>query len=71
MVEAIHHHRISLTHLVLLPPAPRTVLLHLLQEFDNNLGRRPDKDLPLSTLLSVRHSFKAIGEDGHADHGGR
>jgi hypothetical protein len=47
------------------------MLLHLLQKFDDDLGRRADEDLPLSTLLSVRHSLQAIGEDGHANHGGR
>ena len=30
-----------------------TMLLHTLQKLDNNLGRRTDKDLPLSALFSV------------------
>jgi hypothetical protein len=45
-----------------------TVLLHLLEELDNDLGGRADKDLPLSTLLSVGHSLKAVGEYTHANH---
>lgn len=38
-----------------------TVLLHNLQELDNDLGGRSDDDLALSTLLSVGKGLQAIG----------
>lgn len=39
------------------PTKSHTVLLHDLQKLDNNLGGRSQKDLSLSTLLSVRHGL--------------
>ena len=39
-----------------------TVLLHLLEEFDNDLGRRADEDLPLAALLGVGDCLETIGE---------
>jgi hypothetical protein len=39
----------------------RTVLLHSLQELDNDLGGRTKDHLTLSTLLSVIDCFKSIG----------
>ena len=38
-----------------------SVLLHNLQELDNDLGGRSDDDLALSTLLSVGKGLQAIG----------
>ena len=38
-----------------------TVLLHLLEEFDNDLGRRADEDLPLAALLGVGDCLETIG----------
>jgi hypothetical protein len=45
-----------------------TVLLHNLEELDNNLRGRSEKDLSLATLLSVGHGLKAISEGRHARH---
>ena len=39
-----------------------TVLLHLLEEFDNDLGGRADEDLPLAALLGVGDCLETIGE---------
>jgi len=39
------------------------VLLHNAQELDNDFGGRPNKDLPLSSLLGVVDSVQAIIED--------
>lgn len=47
----------------------RTVLLHFLQEFDNDLGRRSDQHLSSTTLFSVGDGFQAIGQNRHAHHG--
>jgi len=49
-----------------LPDVP--VLLHRLEEFDDNLGRGTDENLTLTTLLSVCHGFEAISQHRHADH---
>lgn len=45
-----------------------TILLHDLQELDDDLGRRADQDLTLSTLLSVGNGLEAIGEHRHLGH---
>lgn len=44
------------------------MLLHHLQELDNNLGDRADQNLLSATLLSVGDDFKAVGQDTHANH---
>jgi hypothetical protein len=44
------------------------VLLHLLQELDNDIVGRADEDLALATLLSVGHGLEAIGKDRNANH---
>lgn len=46
----------------------RTVLLHLLQEFDDDLGGGSDEDLSSATLLGVADRFEAVGQYGHANH---
>jgi hypothetical protein len=46
------------------------VLLHELQELDNDLRRRSQQYLPLATLLSVTHGLESIVQDGDADHRG-
>lgn len=45
-----------------------TVLLHDLQELDNDLGRRSDQDLALAGLLGVVDVLEGIVENGGADH---
>ncbi len=45
-----------------------TVLLHDLQELDNNLGGWSDQDLTLSTLLSIGNGLEDIGEHRHLSH---
>lgn len=45
------------------------MLHHNREEFDDNFGRRPDKHLALSTLLSVVYALESVGEDIHSDHG--
>lgn len=45
-----------------------TVLLHDLQELDNDLGRRSDQDLTLASLLGVVDALESIVENGSADH---
>ena len=45
-----------------------TVLLHALQELDDNLGGRADQHLALATLLSVGHRLQGIGQNAHAHH---
>lgn len=45
-----------------------TVLLHDLQELDNDLGRRSDQDLTLAGLLGVVDALESIVENGSADH---
>ena len=44
-------------------------LLHDLQKFDDNPGRRSDHDLSLSSLLSVGDVFEGIVENTDMDHG--
>jgi hypothetical protein len=46
------------------------VLLHDVQELDNDLGRGPDEDLSLATLLGVVDGVQAVVENGSADHFG-
>lgn len=46
-----------------------TVLLHDLQELDDNLGRRSDQDLSLAGLLGVVDSVQGVGQyrgSGHS-----
>lgn len=45
-----------------------TVLLHDLQELDDDLGAGPDQDLALAGLLGVVDAVERIVEDGGADH---
>ena len=45
-----------------------TVLLHDDKELDNDLGRRPDHDLPLPTLLSVVHALESIVQHTDSHH---
>lgn len=45
-----------------------TVLLHDLQELDNDLGGRSDQDLALAGLLGVVDALESIVENGGADH---
>lgn len=44
------------------------MLLHDLEELDNDLGGRADHDLALAGLLGVVEAVKRIVEDGGADH---
>jgi hypothetical protein len=48
--------------------SPLTVLLHDLEELDNDLGGGPDHDLTLTALLGVVERVEGIVEDGSADH---
>mmetsp|Transcript_11885 Transcript_11885/g.25326 ORF Transcript_11885/g.25326 Transcript_11885/m.25326 type:complete len:150 (+) Transcript_11885:155-604(+) len=45
-----------------------SVLLHALQELDNNLTRGSDKYLALTALFGVCDCLQTIGENGHAHH---
>lgn len=42
--------------------------LHDAKEFDNDLGRGTNKNLTLSTALSVDNIVKTVIQDGYADH---
>lgn len=44
------------------------MLLHDVQELDDDLGRRTDEDLALASLLGVVHGVKRIVENGGLDH---
>lgn len=44
------------------------MLLHDLEELDNDLGRRTDEDLALAGLLGVVHALESIVKNGGADH---
>lgn len=44
------------------------MLLHNLEELDDDLGARADQDLTLAALLGVVDVVKSIVEDGSADH---
>ena len=57
--------------LVLVRLLLRTVLHHLLEEFDDDLGGRPHEHLALATLLGVEDRPQAVIEHGNADHGNR
>ena len=46
----------------------RTVLLHDVQEADDDLGGRTDQDLALAGLLGVVDGVEGIVEDGSLDH---
>ena len=46
------------------------VLLHNLEELDNDLGGRADQDLTLAGLLGVVDAVEGIVQDGSADHFG-
>lgn len=48
----------------------RTVLLHDVQELDDDLGAGPDQDLALARLLGVVDGVERIVEDGGLDHFG-
>ena len=48
----------------------RTVLLHDVQETDDDLGGGADQDLALASLLGVVDGIKRIVEDGGLDHFG-
>lgn len=52
----------------LLELANVAVLLHDLQELDNDLGGRTDQDLALARLLGVVDALESIVENGSADH---
>lgn len=44
------------------------MLLHDLQELDNDLGRRSDQDLALAGLLGIVDALESVVENGGADH---
>lgn len=44
------------------------MLLHDLEELDNDLGGRTDQDLTLARLLGVVDALESIVENGSADH---
>ena len=44
------------------------MLLHDLEELDDDLGAGPDEDLALAGLLGVVHAVESIVENGSADH---
>lgn len=44
------------------------MLLHDLQELDNNLGRRADQDLTLAHLLGVVDALESIVQNGSVNH---
>ena len=46
-----------------------TVLLHNLQEFDDDLGGRADEHLALTALLGVHDRVARVAENGNTDHG--
>lgn len=46
------------------------MLLHHLQELDDDLGARADQDLALAGLFGVVDGVERIVEDGCADHDG-
>jgi hypothetical protein len=49
----------------------RTVLHHLLQEFDDDLGCRPDEHLALAALLRIEDTAQAVVQHRHPHHGCR
>lgn len=44
------------------------MLLHDLEEFDNDLRGGPDHNLALAALLGIVEGVESIVEDGSADH---
>lgn len=48
--------------------AQHTMLLHDLEELDNDLGRRTDQDLTLAHLLGVVDALESIIQNGGVDH---
>ena len=46
----------------------RTVLHHLLQELDDDLGRRTDQHLALAALLGIEDAAKAVVQHRDAHH---
>lgn len=44
------------------------MLLHDAQKLDDDLGRRPDQDLPLARLLGVVDGIQGVVENGSLDH---
>lgn len=44
------------------------MLHHNLKELDNDLGGRTNKNLTLTTLLSIRNADKAVIEYTHQNH---
>jgi hypothetical protein len=48
----------------------RTVLLHDLEELDNDLGGGADQDLTLASLLGVVDALKRVVQNGGSDHFG-
>ena len=49
----------------------RTVLHHLLQEFDDDLGGRADQHLALAALLGIEDAAQAVVQHGDAHHPAR
>lgn len=47
-----------------------SVLLHDLQELDDDLGGGAQEDLALASLLSVGDRLQGVGQNGHAHHCG-
>jgi hypothetical protein len=45
-----------------------TVSLHDAQELDNDLGRRPNEDLSLTSLLGIVDGVQAVVENRSLDH---
>jgi len=48
-----------------------TVLLHHLQELDDDLGVRPDENLALAALLGIHDVVQAVTEDTDPHHSDR
>jgi hypothetical protein len=46
----------------------RTVLLHLLQKFDDDFTTGPDQDLSTTTLFGIGYCLETISENRHANH---
>ena len=44
------------------------MLLHNAQELDNDLGGRPDENLPLAGLLGIVDGIQAVVENGSLNH---
>lgn len=46
------------------------MLLHDLEELDNDLGGRSDQDLTLASLLGIVDALESVVENGGSDHFG-